>query len=137
MSQPVSLSSDTDANVTRPSGGSDSRALASVQSLIIGILAVVLIVSLSINYLFLHQQRSLRKEVDASLGLLERMEKQFAETDQVTINTLVGNLIVFSRTAPDFVPILEKYRLLRPTAASAAPAPAKAAAPKTNPPAAR
>lgn len=114
MSQPVSLSSDT--QISRASQAGDSGSL---RTLVVGILAVVLISSLSINLLLYSQYHDISESLKAKKEQVLQLETRFNERQKPVIDSLYGALSVFAKTSPDFAPVLQKYRSL--TQAGAAP----------------
>ncbi len=115
MSQPVSLSSDTE--IAR---SLESRASSSLGTLINGILVVILITSVSENLVLYRQSRDLSEALKAKQAQVQQSEEVFNQGYKPRIDALVGNLSVFAKTTPDFAPVLEKYRGMLP--AGTAPA---------------
>lgn len=105
MSQPVSLSSDT--QISRAPQGGESGPL---KTLVIGILVVVLISSLSINLLLYRQHHDISESLKLKQAQVQQIETLFNERQKPVIDSLVGALTVFSKTSPDFAPILAKFR---------------------------
>ena len=118
MSQPISLSSDTQV-----SSAAESRDSGSVNTLINGILIVFLIASVSENLVLYRQAKDLGESLKAKQAQVAQAEEVFAQGYKPRIDSIVGNLSIFAKTSPDFAPILEKYK-------GALPAPGPAAAPK-------
>lgn len=121
MSEPVSLSSDT--QISRSSQSGDAGAL---RTLIVGILLVVLLSSLSINVLLYKQYHEMSDSLRAKQAQVAQLEAAFNERQKPIIDSLVGALSVFAKTSPDFAPILAKYRVA-PGSESAASASTNAA----------
>lgn len=105
MSQPVSLSSDT--QLARASESRDSRSLG---TLINGMLVVFLISSLSENLVLYRQAMDLGESLKAKQAQVAQAEDAFNQAYKPRIDAIVGNLSIFAKTSPDFAPILEKYK---------------------------
>jgi hypothetical protein len=99
----------------------------SLKQLVIYALVLIFIVAGAINMYFWRQLRSVQTE----LAPLQAQSAQItAEVSKVNTaaNEFAKRLIDFSKTHPDFAPILKKYNLQAPPATNA-PAAAKPAAP--------
>ena len=85
----------------------------------LAVLGSLLLMCSGLGLLFLHQASQLKGQVIQA----ERLVANYNTNVLPRVTAFVNNLQAFSKSNPDFLPILTKYGL-QPGGASAAPAPA-------------
>ena len=96
----------------------------SLRLLLIATLAIIFVFSAGVNIYLAHQSRVAKAQADES----EKIIAQFNSFGAPWANDFWNKLLAYSRTHPDFNPIVEKYRpyITAPPQASATnPAPKK------------
>src|SRR5262245_4745142 len=81
--------------------------IRSLQALVLGALMASMLLSVGVNIYFYRQVSMLSKELRAATRLVQ----EFDSSKRQLINTFATNLVVYARTHPDFVPILQRYGL--------------------------
>ncbi len=87
-----------------------------------GLITTVLVATIGINILLFKQMRILRSANAEAVPQFEAAAKNFNEGEAVQIKGLINQLIVFSKTNPDFVQILTKYGISSAAVSKEAPA---------------
>lgn len=110
-------------------------------------LIILIMITGALNLYMLRQWMTLRKEVAALEPQVGQMINDYNRVTVPLADKFIGQLIEFSKTHPDFQPILAKYRIqpvattgavsgaVQTTGAAKAAPPTKTAAPKASPPA--
>jgi hypothetical protein len=110
-------------NQIRP-GGSDVQAqVDALRHVLVSALVLLLIVSGTFNLYLWRQYRTTRGELQAVLPNAPKIAGELTG-----MQDFVRKLVDFSKTHPDFAPVLSKYGI-QPTAASAGPPAASAPQP--------
>jgi hypothetical protein len=92
--------------------------IRALRSLFITASMGLLVLSFGINAHLYYQDRVQRRELNAA----KRMVQEFEMAKRPIVSAFVAKLQEFSRSHPDFNPILDKYGI-RPAASTPAPAP--------------
>jgi hypothetical protein len=127
--------SDSSPSLSPESQGSSSDLQSEVRSLR-GLINWLLFATLLLTFcgagVMWVQLLHLRQDVNQLRPSVETMIKNYNDVEKPMIGGFVNQLVVFSKTSPDFVPVLVKYKALMPTAATApqTAAPTNAAATK-------
>jgi hypothetical protein len=86
-----------------------NEEIQSTRMLLNGLIATVLVATIGINIILFKQMRTLRSATAEAVPQFEAGVKKFNEGEAVQIKGLINQLIVFSKTNPDFAEILNKY----------------------------
>lgn len=92
-------------------------------------LAALLIMGISLNVFLLRQTAFVRRDLQNARPKVTQLTVNFEKGEEPQITKFVNALIVFSRSHPDFKPILAKYKIA--TDAPSAPA-TNAGSPPSN-----
>lgn len=97
----TNIDSSSDANVRRL-----QEEVRSLRTLLICALAVMLLFSACINTYLTRQARMIKAQVDEA----EKVVAEFGSFGAPWANNFWNKLLDYSKTHPDFTPIIEKYR---------------------------
>ncbi|HWI59002.1 MAG TPA: hypothetical protein VNZ22_17385 [Bacillota bacterium] len=106
----------------QPENQSMRQELEGLRSLVVSLLVLMIVLSGTFNLFLLRQVKTAR----ADLPALRQVVADYNKNSAPAINEFVKRLSDYSKTHPDFVPVLVKYGIIKPsgapTAAPAAPA---------------
>lgn len=99
-----------------------------LRKLFLATLVALLILGISLNVFLLRQAAFARKDLQVVRPQVKQLLANFEKSEEPQIKSFVNALIGFSKTHPDFKPILAKYNITTEIPAVAAPkAPAQPA----------
>ncbi|MEP6662096.1 MAG: hypothetical protein ABJC04_00405 [Verrucomicrobiota bacterium] len=75
------------------------------------ILTSLLILSGGSVYFFYYQMNLIKKELALSGPLIDQMVQNYERIEDPQIKNFLNSLVSYSRTHPDFIPILSKYNI--------------------------
>lgn len=117
-------------HVPAPETEALKQQCAALQRQVTTLLVGLFIVSGTLSVFLWRQARYARADLEAVKGPAAQLIQGFKQ-EKAAMDAFVGNLAEFGRTHPDFIPILNKYRIPLSTGAppvvpapNAAPAPA-------------
>lgn len=99
-----------------------SEQCAALQRQVFTLLVALFIVSGTLTVFLWRQARYAQKDIEAVKGPAAQLIQGFNQ-EKANMDKFVGQLVEYGRAHPDFVPILNKYKIpLTPAAAPVAPA---------------
>ena len=108
-----------------PDFGPDAKKLQAqhevLRKLFLAMLVAVLIVSLSLTVFLMRQVIFVRRDLAGVRPQIQQLVKNYQQVEEPQINSFINSLVNFSRTYPDFNPILAKYKISPGIAAPVAP----------------
>jgi hypothetical protein len=99
----------------------------SLRHMVVSLLVLLIVVSGTLTMFLLRQYRWSQTDLAGVRQQVSGMAMEYKRNTEPVINDFVGKLVEFSRTHPDFSPVLAKYGI-RPGSATGGP-PASATAP--------
>jgi len=99
-----------------PAPGVDFEAglqaqLDGLRKLFLAALAALLIMGISLNVFLLRQTAFVRKDLQNARPQVAQLAANFEKNEEPQIRNFVNALVEFSRSHPDFKPILAKYKI--------------------------
>jgi hypothetical protein len=107
------------------------EAYDSLRQLVVSLLVMLIVVSGTLTMFLLRQYRWAQTDLTGVRQQVSGMAIEYKRTTEPVINDFVGKLVEYSKTHPDFNPVLAKYGI-KPGGATGSP-PAAATAPTALP----
>jgi hypothetical protein len=101
-----------------------------LRKLFLAALVALLILGISLNVFLLRQTTIVRKDLQIVRPQLSQLVANFEKSEEPQIRSFVNALVGFSKTHPDFKPILTKYNITSEIPSVTAPAKTPSAAAK-------
>jgi len=108
-----------------PAVGPDPKNLQEQQEvlrkLFLSTLVAVLIMSGSLTVFLIRQVMFVRRDLESVRPQIEQLVKNYQQIEEPQINSFINTLVNFSRTHPEFNPVLAKYKIAPAIAAPVTP----------------
>lgn len=85
--------------------------LDGLRKLFLAALAAMLIMGISLNVFLLRQTAFVRRDLQTARPQVAQLTANFEKSEEPQIRSFVNALVEFSRSHPDFKPILAKYKI--------------------------
>ena len=102
------------------------EAYDSLRQLVVSLLVMLIVVSGTLTMFLLRQYRWAQTDLTGVRQQVSVMAIEYKRTTEPVINDFVGKLVEYSKTHPDFNPVLAKYGI-KPGGATGSPPPAATA----------